>query len=468
MFSKIKIWWLLCCIVPIQMFLTVFLVFAEENRTKSQSLENIWMVIAPFEEENFFTGKKTLNFVLGSCFTFDPQGLGIPRYGSGTFEQGPKQNWSEEFTYLTTSEHVIRHYVNNSKLPLLITLFELDEFGIGRPKAILEAEIVGCDPHNDVAVIKTKYKIPAFYQFGNLNDVIEACREHRSYPVEIIGYPHGFLGISEGQIRFRVDIYNNFIQQLSCYVDSPENSEYLLFQDNINPGSSGGPMIGKNGINKDRILGMIALMIYGSNMGFAVPVDKILQSITRILTSKDGKVEQPFYTGLITALPSAALTKINREFFKKEYGFGSVYFEILCSNNGAMVVGYADDSKLRKSLPFGAIITHLNDELIDDPKDFITTLKRLSGPSLKIGFVTYAKKADNTFAREERTIEITREKLIPPPKERKTFHKRRDIEILGTGFIVSDFENPVKIIAPSSKEYPQIFDIFTQNNTPVE
>ena len=155
--------------------------------------------------------------------------------------------------HILTNEHVIR--------------------GAARVTAILsdgreiECEVVGSDPHNDLAVLRAKSKVGSHaIAIGRSDDLMIG------ETVIAIGNPFGLSHtVTTGVVSaigrsFRVDdrIYRNFIQTDAA----------------INPGNSGGPLLNIRG----ELIG-INTAIYGGaqGLGFAIPIEKAMKVVTDLI-----------------------------------------------------------------------------------------------------------------------------------------------------------------------------------------
>ncbi|MDR6707368.1 MULTISPECIES: S1C family serine protease [unclassified Novosphingobium] len=136
------------------------------------------------------------------------------------------------------------------------------------------AALVGASPENDIAVLKigVSFKAPPPIPVGTSNDLKVGQR------VFAIGNPFGLdwtltTGIVSALDRTLPDEQGGAVEHL-IQTDAA-----------INPGNSGGPLLDSSG----RLIGMNT-MIYSpsgasAGIGFAVPVDKLMQIVPRIIQS---------------------------------------------------------------------------------------------------------------------------------------------------------------------------------------
>jgi serine protease Do len=172
----------------------------------------------------------------------------------------------DRMRHVVTNEHVVARADR-----ILVTLADGREF---------EAELVGADPNNDLAVleIKTDEKVP-WAPPGDSDDLMVG------EPVIAIGNPFGLsntvtTGVVSAQnrsIRAQDRIYHGFLQTDAS----------------INPGNSGGPLLNAAG----ELIG-INTAIYGGGaqgIGFAIPID-VAKRVVRELLDK-GEIA-PVWLGL--------------------------------------------------------------------------------------------------------------------------------------------------------------------------
>lgn len=145
----------------------------------------------------------------------------------------------------------------------------------------LEAEVVGLDPWTDLAVLKLDLKsaglkeVP-FAKFGN-SDSVQVGQSALA-----LGSPLGLSrSLSMGVIS-SVDRYFDDVGEMI----SPFNL-WLQTDAAINPGNSGGPLVDLEG----RVIGINSrAVIYGQNLGFAIPINTAKYVIDQIL--KHGEVQR--------------------------------------------------------------------------------------------------------------------------------------------------------------------------------
>jgi serine protease Do len=143
----------------------------------------------------------------------------------------------------------------------------------------LEAEVMGSDAENDVAVLKVQSKtlLPAA-KLGTSSDLMIG------EPAIAIGSPFGLRKtVTSGVVSavgrsFKADgrVYNDFIQTDAS----------------INPGNSGGPLLNIDG----DVIGInTAIYASGQGIGFAIPADKVRRIVAEL--TQFGKV-RPAWIGI--------------------------------------------------------------------------------------------------------------------------------------------------------------------------
>lgn len=130
-----------------------------------------------------------------------------------------------------------------------------------------EAELVGADPNNDIAVLKILTDEPLPYtRPGRSNDLMVG------EPVIAIGNPFGFSNsVTTGVIS---------AQDRSVYANDHTFHGLLQTDALINPGNSGGPLLNAEG----ELIGINAAIYGGAQgIGFAIPIDVAGRVIRELL-----------------------------------------------------------------------------------------------------------------------------------------------------------------------------------------
>lgn len=183
-----------------------------------------------------------------------------------------------------------------------------------KEKAV-KATVIGCDPENDVAVLKVDGVKLSEPQFGD-SDKIEVAQG-----VLVLGNPFGLgISVSSGIIGAK---------ERRLVFSENENFRAPLIQINasINKGNSGGAVVNLKG----EIIGLVTAAVLSrdasatSGIGFAVPINVVKKVVKKIL-SKSGK---PFI--------GIEYIEINEEslgFFATEYNEKYITIQELLSDLG--------------------------------------------------------------------------------------------------------------------------------------
>ena len=217
-------------------------------------------------------------------------------FGGGTEEQlssGTGFVW-ESSGYIVTNLHVVRDALRRGRNATLDVRFSSDQ--------VLDAEVVGGVFEHDIAVLKVVGQNLNLQPIllGTSADLLVGQR------VLAIGNPFGFdQTLSTGVIG-----------GLNRTVGTQQENEYLtgLIQTDaaINPGNSGGPLLDSAG----RLIGVNTAIVSPTGsyagLGFAVPVDAVVDSVTRVLDEASGK-QQPELLGATVLERETALAMGIRE-----------------------------------------------------------------------------------------------------------------------------------------------------------
>ncbi len=176
----------------------------------------------------------------------------VPGEGNGSGSILDKQG------HILTNNHV----VDNAR-QIQVTLYNEESY---------DAELVGADPINDIAVLKIKAPAEVLYpmQFGDSDQLKVGLR------VFALGNPFGlFRTMSEG-------IISSLNRSLAVH-ENWEIKSIIQIDANINPGNSGGPLLDSQG----RLIGMntaIASKVQQSaGIGFAIPVNLVKRVVPELI-----------------------------------------------------------------------------------------------------------------------------------------------------------------------------------------
>jgi serine protease Do len=206
----------------------------------------------------------------------------------------------------------------------------------------LEAEVIGSDAANDLAVLKVNAKEPLpVAKLGTSSDLMIG------ETVVAIGSPFGLsktvtAGVVSAVGRtFRADgrVYNDFVQTDAA----------------INPGNSGGPLLNVDG----EIIGINTAIFGGGaqGIGFAIPADKVRRIVDEL--TRFGKV-RPAWVGIDTVdLPPRVA---------RQLGWDRAY--------GALVTAVEPGSPAAQAgVQRGDVVAELGGSRIEDAEDFDTRVR---------------------------------------------------------------------------------------------
>ena len=265
----------------------------------------------------------------------------------------------DEERHVLTNEHVV-----GRADVIRVTLADGREF---------EAELVGADPNNDLAVpeLQTDETVP-WIAPGSSEDLMVG------EPVIAIGNPFGLsnsvttgvLSATNRSLRSDDRVFHGFLQTDAS----------------INPGNSGGPLLNAEG----RLIGVNTAIYQGAQgIGFAIPIDVAKRVVRELITR--GEVA-PVWLGLDVQDLDARLVEL---------------LELPERTSGALVSRVQPDGPSAGGpVTRGDLITHVNGSAIRTAREFYDYLERTTpGESLEL-----------TLWRDDRTRSLTaRTEEIPAP-----------------------------------------------------
>ena len=280
----------------------------------------------------------------------------------------------DKYAYILTNHHV----VDDGKYVLVEYTDESQ----------VEAEIVGSDEIQDIAVLKVPVdSILAVAEVGSSNDL------DLGDTVFTVGTPVGLSykftvtrGILSGKDRLcqmssSNSSYYSYLTQANTWYMS-----LLQIDATINSGNSGGPLANSNG----QIVGITNSKLSSSystvsieNMGFAIPIEDAMNVASQI--RKDGKVTRPFFGVSVSDLSNASRLELNVDSSLKQ---------------GAMITSVENDSTAADAgLKKGDVILKIGDDVVKNYKYFRYYLYRHS----------VGEKVTITYNREgkEKTVDVT-------------------------------------------------------------
>ncbi len=275
--------------------------------------------------------------------------------------------------YIVTNNHVISDAEN-------ITVMSTD--GIK-----YEAELVGADSFNDIAVIKIDAEGLNPMELGDSDDV------KQGELVFALGSPFTLqntitFGIASG-VKRKIELDNGF-----------EIDDVIQTDAAINPGNSGGPLLNSNG----QVIGVNTAIISKSGgsegVGFAVPINTVKMITDEIIDT--GKISRPWFGIIGTGIDESVATFWN-----------------LSVDAGVLILdlddyGNAKDSGLRKTIStpekddfiMGDIITALDGKKVRDMDEFVNRLMKYHpGDSVLVEYYRGGEKFNTTVLLKEKVEE---------------------------------------------------------------
>lgn len=169
----------------------------------------------------------------------------------------------DEDGYIITNEHVI------SRATLIkVTLSDGSKF---------DATVISADPQDDLAILKITSPIPLdFVKLGSSSDLMIG------ETVIALGNPFGF----ENSVTTGVLSAKNRTVTFRAEEGIIENKGLIQTDALINPGNSGGPLVNING----ELIGInTAIVNQAQGIGFAIPVDQVKETLSRLFSFKEIK-----------------------------------------------------------------------------------------------------------------------------------------------------------------------------------
>lgn len=176
--------------------------------------------------------------------------------------------------YIITNYHVIENAVTSSKAS------KIEVFLNNANTDGYEASVVGYNISSDLAVLKINAKGLTKIEIGN-SDGLSVGQY-----VVTIGAPGG--------LEFMGSVTYGIISGLNRVVSSDSKIGLIQTDAAINPGNSGGALLDENG----KLIGVNSSKIVSEEfegMGFAIPVNSVVDICNRIITNKD---KQEPYVGI--------------------------------------------------------------------------------------------------------------------------------------------------------------------------
>ncbi len=194
----------------------------------------------------------------GNVYTSDEQ----VQQGVGSGFIYKKENG---YYYAITNNHVV---AGSDSINVVLNTGNVDEKNVN--DNVLNASIVGVDSTYDVAVVKFKSKKDLKpVEIGTSSNLLPGQN------VVAIGSPYG--------TDFQGTITKGIVSSPNRTMEDENQNQlnYIQTDAAINPGNSGGPLFDADG----KVIGINTMKISDSqsdNMGFAIPIDKVMEIVKEI------------------------------------------------------------------------------------------------------------------------------------------------------------------------------------------
>ena len=240
--------------------------------------------------------RKVSERILFDDFIFSPK---MPR--DVTESQPLKQDIGSGFVLTADGLVVTNKHVVNS---------EAEYFVIDRQNKEYQVTKIYRDPVNDLAILKVSNLGSKAIQLGN-SDQLK------------VGQQVIAIGTALGEFRHTVTTgvvsgLGRGIEAGDPFNSSVESLENVIQTDAaINPGNSGGPLLDSNG----RVIGVnVAVSAAGQNIGFAIPINVIKESLENF--NQTGKFDRPFFGVRYRVIPESLARR-------NQVPMGAFVFEVI-------------------------------------------------------------------------------------------------------------------------------------------
>ncbi|TSC96578.1 MAG: hypothetical protein Athens071426_61 [Parcubacteria group bacterium Athens0714_26] len=239
------------------------------------------------------------------------------------------------------------------------------------------AEIIACDPIDDVAILKIKSTDKQKLPFVKLGD---SSKLELGQTVLAIG---NVLGIFQNTVS--KGIVSGLSRAINAQTDSGTPAQELrgLIQTDaaINPGNSGGPLINENG----EVIAINAAIVSGAqNIGFAIPINAAKRDLSDV--KKYGKVKRPLLGLRYINIDAELQRKLD---LPSDYG-------ALVAGKGEPLQGIILGTPAAKAgFEEGDVITECNGEKLSECKTIQDFLEKLNvGDTLKMKVLRKEKELE--------------------------------------------------------------------------
>jgi S1-C subfamily serine protease len=270
----------------------------------------------------------------------------------------PQEGTGSGFVYDTQGHIVTNYHVVENAEQLMVTLADGETY---------EAEIVGSDATNDLAVIRLvdDAGLPAPLALGD-SDSLQVGQF-----VLAIGNPFGL----------EQTLTTGVVSALGRVIQSPQDNRFIgeAIQTDaaINPGNSGGPLLDLSG----RVIGVNSQIISASGtssgVGFAVSASTVERVVPELISS--GEYRHPWLGVSLLSLTSANVTALREAGVSVPVDAGALVLEVV-AGAPAEKAGLVGGSRAvsvggYQVMVGGDIITAINGQKLSDSQDLTVYLE---------------------------------------------------------------------------------------------
>jgi S1-C subfamily serine protease len=284
----------------------------------------------------------------------------------------PQEGTGSGFVYDTQGHIVTNYHVVENAEQLMVTLADGETY---------EAEIVGSDATNDLAVIRLvdDADLPAPLALGD-SDSLQVGQF-----VLAIGNPFGL----------EQTLTTGVVSALGRVIQSPQDNRFIgeAIQTDaaINPGNSGGPLLDLSG----KVIGVNSQIISASGtssgVGFAVSASTVERVVPELISS--GEYRHPWLGVSLLSLTSANVTALREAGVSVPVDAGALVLEVV-AGAPAEKAGLVGGSRAvsvggYQVMVGGDIITAINGQKLSDSQDLTVYLetKTVVGETVEVSII---------------------------------------------------------------------------------
>lgn len=333
------------------------------NSTEDIKKEKTWLIEDEKNTINTFNNNAdAVVFVNTKTFVRDFFSMDVYEIPSGA---GTGFIWDAD-GHIITNYHVVENH--SPKQSVTVTL---------RDGRILEAKIIGSEPHRDIAVLKLKQSknIP----LGFSSKLADSTEIQVGQKTLAIGNP----------FELSHTLTTGVVSAIGRSVPSPipgiSNRDMIQTDAAINPGNSGGPLMDSRGYLIGMNTSIYSQSGNSAGVGFAVPSNVIKRIVAQII--KHGKVSQP---GLgIEPFPP----QLAQRYFRLKSGILISGFLKNQPSSAARAGLRGTTVENNDNIVMGDVIVGADGKKIENLDDLYNTLENKSvGDKIKVDYLRKGKK----------------------------------------------------------------------------